>query len=208
MIFYTKVSIADGLKLYKFVKTIFLKHYLKKYRPFLVFLGKFFLTYLLLILAYQVFLSQFDAEGFETDAMTQSVSNQTQDVMAALDYTVELKPSRGEPSVLVVVDGDPVVRIIEGCNAISIMILFAAFIVAFSGSFLRTFGYIVAGILAIHLLNVARIVLLIIGIINYPQYENLLHGVIFPLIIYGFIFLLWVLWVNKFQRYAKKNTSS
>ena len=171
----------------------------------MVFLGKFFLSYLLLIVIYQLFLNQYDAEKFETDGMTQLVAHQTQDVLTGFDYNAKLIPLPTEPSILVTVDKKPIVRIVEGCNAVSIMILFTAFIEAFSGKFLRTFGYILAGILAIHILNVLRIVLLIIGIINYPAYENLLHGVIFPLIIYGFVFLLWVLWINKFQRYAKKN---
>lgn len=171
----------------------------------MVFLGKFFFTYLVLIVIYQFFLSQFDAEKFENDSMTQFVADQTRDVLDAFGYVVELKPHNSEPSVLVLIDKKSVVRIVEGCNAISVMILFAAFIVAFSGKFLRTSGYIVGGVLAIHILNVLRIALLIVGIINYPQYEHLLHGVVFPLIIYGFVFLLWVLWINKFQYHAKKN---
>lgn len=172
----------------------------------MVFLGKFFFTYLLLILIYQLFLNQYDAEKFETDGMTQLVARQAQDALAVFDYGAKLIPLPEEPSVLVMVDRKSIVRIVEGCNAVSIMILFTAFIIAFSGKFLRTFGFIIAGILAIHILNVLRIAFLVIGMINYPEYENLLHGVIFPLIIYGFIFLLWVLWVNKFQRHAKKNT--
>lgn len=171
----------------------------------MLFLGKFFFTYLLLIVIYQFFLSRYDPNKFETDGMTQLVANQVEDVLVLFDYTVGQRPSQSEPSVLILINEKPIVRIVEGCNAISIMILFAAFIVAFSSKFINTFGYIITGILAIHILNIVRIALLIIGIINYPQYENLLHGVIFPLIIYGFVFLLWVIWVNKFQRYAKKN---
>lgn len=88
----------------------------------MVFLGKFFFTYLLLIVIYQFFLSQFDAEKFEADTMTQFVANQTEDIMMAFDYDVELEPYKREPSVLVLVDEKPVVRVVEGCNAISIMI--------------------------------------------------------------------------------------
>lgn len=183
-----------------------MKDYLIKYRPFLVFLGKFFFTYLLLIIIYQLFLNQYDAAKFEADGMTHLVANQTQSVLKAFDYDAKLVPLTNEPSVLVTVNRKPIVRVVEGCNAVSVMILFTAFIVAFSGKFLRTFSFIMAGILAIHILNVLRIALLIMGMLSYPEYDDLLHGVIFPLIIYGFIFLLWVLWVNKFQRYAKKNT--
>jgi hypothetical protein len=37
---------------------------------------------------------------------------------------------------------------------------------------------------------------------HFPQYEHLLQGVVFPLVIYGVVFLLWVVWVNKYSFYA------
>jgi exosortase family protein XrtF len=58
------------------------------------------------------------------------------------------------------------------------------------------------GIILIHVLNIARIALLCIALYNLPQFEHLLHGVIFPLVIYGVVFLLWVIWVNKYSLYA------
>ncbi|MFY0483438.1 exosortase family protein XrtF [Flavobacterium sp. PLA-1-15] len=183
-----------------------MKDYLINYRPFLIFLGKFFLTYLLLILIYQAFLSQYDSKKNEVDGMTQLVANQSEDILNMFNQDVAQRKMKTEPSVVIFIDSSPVVRIVEGCNAVSIMILFTAFIVAFSGKFLRTFGYIIFGIVAIHILNIFRIALLVVGMVNYPQYGDFLHGVLFPLVIYGFIFLLWVLWINKFQRYAKKNT--
>jgi len=84
------------------------------------------------------------------------------------------------------------------------MILFAAFIFAFSSGWKKTFLYIVVGIILIHILNVIRIVLLTMAIDRYPEQEHVLHGVIFPLFIYGVVFLLWVLWVQKFSGYATK----
>jgi hypothetical protein len=32
---------------------------------------------------------------------------------------------------------------------------------------------------------------------------SFLHGVLFPLFIYGVVFILWVIWVSKFSLYAK-----
>jgi len=58
------------------------------------------------------------------------------------------------------------------------------------------------GSILIHLLNIGRIALLCVALYNFPQYEHLLHGVIFPLVIYGIVFLLWVIWVNKYSAYA------
>ncbi|MFY8008070.1 MAG: exosortase family protein XrtF, partial [Flavobacterium sp.] len=61
------------------------------------------------------------------------------------------------------------------------------------------------GLLLIHLLNISRIALLSVALYHFPEQEQLLHDVIFPLIIYGVVFLLWVIWVNKFSLHADKN---
>jgi exosortase family protein XrtF len=70
---------------------------------------------------------------------------------------------------------------------------------------LRTVSYIGLGCIIIHLLNVIRIALLAMALYAYPQYEHLLHGVVFPLFIYSVVFVLWVLWVQKFSGHADKH---
>lgn len=177
-----------------------MKEYFTKYRPFLKFLGVFLLSYLLLIGVYQLYLSQFDESAFEVDGITNLVAEQTKTVLNAFGYTVDLSPSKNDPSVRVAVNLVPVVRIIEGCNAVSVMILFVAFILAFSNGFAKTIGFSLVGLLIIHILNVLRIALLTIGILKYPEYKHILHGVVFPLIIYGTVFILWIVWVTKFTR--------
>ena len=181
-----------------------MREYFIKYRPFLQFLGVFLLSYLLLVGVYQLYLSQFDEAKFEVDGITQIVAEQTKTVLEVFGYEIDLSPSRNDPSVRVAVDSVPVVRIIEGCNAVSVMILFVAFILAFSKGLGKTFGFILAGLLIIHILNILRIAFLTIGIMKYPEYKHILHGVVFPLIIYGTVFLLWIVWVTKFTRNATK----
>jgi exosortase family protein XrtF len=96
-----------------------------------------------------------------------------------------------------------VARIIEGCNAVSVVILFISFVIAFTGRFKQTLAFIIIGTIIIHFFNVLRIALLCMAIFHFPEYEHILHGVIFPLFIYGIVFLLWVIWVNKYSSYAK-----
>jgi exosortase family protein XrtF len=85
------------------------------------------------------------------------------------------------------------------------MILFAAFIVAFSSTFKRTSLFIVGGLLVIHVLNIIRIALLSLGFYYYPEHKAILHDIVFPLFIYGVVFLLWIIWVTKLSGNAKKN---
>ena len=183
-----------------------MRAYFIKYRPFLQFLGTFLATYLVLIVLYQLYLAQFDSTNFEVDDFTHLVARQTQSILSFLGYTVSLSPYPNDPSVLVTINAMPIVRIIEGCNAVSVMILFVAFVLAFSKGFVKTLGFIFFGLFIIHVLNVFRIAFLTIGIMKFPKYEHFLHGVVFPLIIYGTVFLLWIIWVTKFKRNVAKNT--
>ena len=162
-----------------------MKSYFVQYRPFFIFLLKFFLTYGVLMFAYQLYLNSFDAEKFETDSFT------------------ELAPHDSQPSVKLFLNGKFIARVVEGCNAMSVMILFVAFVVAFKGKMKQTIVFVLISILVIHILNILRIALLAIALYHYPEYEHILHGVVFPLFIYGVVFGLWVLWVQKFSLHAK-----
>lgn len=139
--------------------------------------------------------------------MTAMVARQAKDVVLLFGNDATIKPHPKEASYLFYVKNKSVARIVEGCNAASVMILFMAFIVAFSTTFKRTFIYIVAGIFIIHILNVIRVGLLSLGFYYYPDYKDLLHDILFPLFIYGVVFALWVAWVIKFSGNAKKNSS-
>lgn len=185
-----------------------MKAYFLKYRPFLLFLGKFFLTYLLLTVIYQVYLSQFDETKLEIDGLTVSVAKQSEAVLQFFNADASATKHESQPCMKLFFNGKYVARIIEGCNAVSVMILFIAFVVAFSGRWKTTVLFILGGCVLIHLLNIARIVLLCAAMYYYPQQEHILHGVIFPLFIYSVVFLLWVIWVNKFSFYATKIASA
>lgn len=179
-----------------------MKTLLQQYQPFLLFLGKFLLSYVLLTLLYQGYLNQFDASKSEVDVFTQSVAKQTETVLSWFDTQTYTMPNLKEPSIKIIYHNTYVSRVIEGCNALSVIILFAAFVIAFTGKVKPTVLFILFGSVLIHLLNIVRIALLSIGLYHFPQYEQLLHGVVFPLIIYGVVFLLWVIWVNKFSLHA------
>jgi exosortase family protein XrtF len=184
-----------------------LKNLIQQYKPFLLFLGKFAFTYLLLTFLYQFYLGQFDAKKGETDGFTEVVANQTQFLLSFVDDDSYIMPHLEEPSFKLIYKGKYIARIIEGCNAISVMILFIAFVIAFSGKLKNTILFILFGLFLIHILNIIRIALLSIALYHYPNLEHILHGVIFPLVIYGVVFFLWVIWVNKYSSYASSTSS-
>jgi len=160
------------------------------------------LSYLILTFLYQFYLNSFDSSSLEVDAITEIVSVQTQQTIELFNYNSHLEPHPKQNSNMLFVEGKNVARVVEGCNAISVIILFIAFVIAFKGNWKKTGLFILAGSILIYLLNIIRIALIAIALYHYPQHEHLLHGVIFPLFIYGVVFLLWVIWVNKFSIYA------
>lgn len=185
-----------------------MKKYFVIYRPFLVFLGKFLLTYLILTLVYKIYLSLYDVQQFEVDSFTQIVANQTRDLMLLFNCDAGIAPNIKESAVNIFYNQRSMARIIEGCNGLSVIILFISFVVAFSGKIKPTLLFLLGGSLSIHILNVSRIALLCVLMYYYPKQQHLLHGVLFPLFIYGVVFLLWIIWVNKFSKYATRTPQS
>lgn len=179
-----------------------MKKYFIQYRPFLLFLGKFFFVYIILTFIYQFYLSTFCEDCI--DGITENVSFLTEKFSNIV--SVKLTLINNYMHYDIIYKNKIVAKIIEGCNAISVVVLFISFVVAFSGKLKQTLVFILGGSLFIYILNIIRIIILSILIYYYPEQEHILHGVVFPLIIYGAVFILWVIWVNKFSKYAKKQT--
>lgn len=182
-----------------------MKTILLQYRSFFIFLGKFLLFYVFFAVLYKLYLNQYDKGNFEIDIISKNVAYQTVGLInffggEAITYMHDL-----EASMKIIYKEKYAARIVEGCNAISVIILFASFVFAFSNGFKRTLSFIFFGTLLIYGLNIVRIALLTYFLYYYPQYETLLHGTIFPLFIYGVVFILWVLWVTRFSGFNQQN---
>ena len=108
-----------------------MKKYLILYKPFLLFLGKFLLSYLLLTFVYESYLSQFDVKKLEIDGITQLVATQTKDLMVFFHYDADVKPNLTELGIKFFYNQRFIARIIEGCNGVNVIILFVSFVIAF-----------------------------------------------------------------------------
>lgn len=178
---------------------------MKKHKNIIFFLIKFFVTYFILFAIYSFYLenSQQKDKDFKSASITKKVADQTVDVLTFFGYNVETVQHDKEVSMKLIIEGEYTARVIEGCNSISVIILFMAFVVAFSGSIKATVLYLLFGSIFIYVINVLRISLLTVMIYKHPNQIGVLHDIIFPGIIYGTVFLLWVIWVNKFSNYKK-----
>jgi exosortase family protein XrtF len=178
-----------------------MKKKLVQYKPFLLFLTVFFGSYILFTFLYQLFLNSF--EKGEADTATSWVAHNSTEMLSWFYHSAHLEEVKNEPFFLAYFQNRVILRIVEGCNGVSVIILFVSFVLAFSGSLKNTLLFVFGGSLIIYILNVLRIAILTVLLYYFPAQQHLLHGVLFPLIIYGSVFVLWVIWVNKFSKYAK-----
>jgi len=146
-----------------------------------------------------------DGSTYYPDYLTNLVAKQSESLLHTFGYNASIAPHPEEPSMKLIINNKFVARVVEGCNSISILILFISFMIAFAGKFKPTFLYILAGSVLIYVVNLLRIAILSIGLYHYPWRREELHTVIFPLIIYGMVFLLWMFWINRFSSLKKEH---
>ena len=182
-----------------------MKSLLIKYKSVIRFIVTFLAVYGVLTIGYNVYLNASDGSKFYPDYLTHLVAEHTNALLNSVGYQTDIVAHPSEPSIKIIINGKYVARVIEGCNGISIIIMFLSFIVAFAGKFKTTFFYGLAGSIIIYAFNLIRIVILSIGLYHYPWRREILHTVIFPMLIYGTVFLLWMVWVNRFSKKVKSN---
>ena len=177
---------------------------MKNNKTVLLFLTKFFGVYLILFLLYSFYLKLNNPNdsfsALKCDAITQNVANKTLWVLKTAGFDAEIEPHKTENSIKLILNKTYVARVVEGCNSVSVIILFISFIIAFSGTFKNTILFIFFGGILIYAANIVRIAFIAVALYKFPEYEKILHDVVFPLIIYGLTFLLWILWVRKFSK--------
>jgi exosortase family protein XrtF len=175
-------------------------------KAIILFLAKFFISYFLLVALYTIYLSKTQEKTnlYACSPITTTVAKQTVSMIEFLGYDAEIEQHQDELSIKILVNNKYVSKVIEGCNSISIIILFLAFIIAFSGRLLPTIIYGIVGSALIYVINIFRIAVISIEILKYPKYQEFFHGILFPVIIYGMVCLLWLIWVRKYATLNKK----
>lgn len=176
-----------------------MKALLLKYKLVIRFMLTFLTVYIVFSFSYKLYLDLSDGVKYYPDYLTNVVAKQSMELLRVAGYDAYVVPHPDELSLKVIINGKYLARVIEGCNSVSVIILFISFVIAFSGRPKTTFFYILTGSVLIYVVNLIRVVLLSIGLLHYPWRREVLHTVIFPAIIYGTVFILWMFWVNRFS---------
>ncbi|MBI3519751.1 MAG: archaeosortase/exosortase family protein [Bacteroidetes bacterium] len=97
------------------------------------------------------------------------------------------------------IDGSNGVWIGGPCNGVTLMFLFAIFVIAYPGNVKNKLWYLPLGILTVFSINILRIIALALIAYYAPQYLDFNHTYTFTFIAYSAVFGLWMLWANKFS---------
>ena len=92
----------------------------------------------------------------------------------------------------------------RGCMGRNIMLGYVALITVFPGKFIHKLWYIPMGLVVITIVNILRISGLAITAYCCPEYSDINHYLVFKIVSWIIIFLMWVIWFNKFSPFVKK----
>lgn len=98
------------------------------------------------------------------------------------------------------------IGIYQACNGLELMILYAGFILAFSGRLQIKLLFITGGIAALYLMNILRLVMLGYISIEHPLHFQFAHKYLFNLIVYAVTFFLWMGYVAVSFKKVKTQT--
>lgn len=158
------------------------------------FLIKALLLYLAWFFLYESWLKE---SGVPDKFLTQLTAKAGLQGMQWLGYS-SAEVYHGNHMSQIYLDDARLLGIAHECNALILFVMFAGFIVAFPGRWIHKLAYIAAGTAFIWLLNCWRVLMLLLIQVHYPAALDFNHKYTFTLLVYGFIFGLWMLWVKKF----------
>lgn len=97
-------------------------------------------------------------------------------------------------------------RIVWSCTPLKQIFIWTCIMVATPKNEWKKWGYTLLGILLLYFFNIFRITCITLFIEFHPEWFELLHTYIFKYLFYGFMFLLWVIYVEKIRHHETTNT--
>lgn len=124
-------------------------------------------------------------------------------LLRALGYDLIPEPPNAEMLRTIGVQGGTLLWIGDPCNGVSLFAVYLIFLLAYPGPARHKLWFGVLGVLSIHLINLFRVAALCL--ITRIDYEllNFNHDYTFYVVVYGWVFLLWWIWVKRFGALAR-----
>jgi exosortase family protein XrtF len=163
-------------------------------KAILLFLIKFIGLYIVLNTVYGFWIAHYEPLA---DPLTRIVTDHTASLISITEDNITVGEVINSPNVPIRQEGRTIVSVFEGCNSINVMIVFLAFVVAFTGTARKTVAFTAIGLTLIYVFNLFRVGLLFYIAKYYPHNLYFFHKYLFTGLLYGLVFLLWFYWVRK-----------
>jgi exosortase family protein XrtF len=140
-------------------------------------------------------------EDNKIDSIT-LVGRNTEQLLDLFPADVATEEKKEETFIKLIYNHKYVARIIEGCNAISIIILFISFVVSFSGKLKPTLLFFWRKRTGLRIKCDANRHAECLDV-SFSWPSVFLARCVIPSVYLWVVFILWVIWVSKFSLYAK-----
>ena len=169
--------------------------------PLYRFLITALLLYVVWYVGYELILRPW---GWLDDLAIGNLSYMGNRILAAMGYAMHPEHALDKGYRTVIIDGSSGIWIGQECNGLELFALFTGFIIAFPGPWKKKLVYIPLGIVAIHFINLFRVIGLAIVTLSWPDTFDINHTYTFTMFVYGFVFLLWYWWAVRFSGVVKQ----
>ncbi|HEY0978061.1 MAG TPA: hypothetical protein VGE21_11390 [Flavobacteriales bacterium] len=125
-------------------------------------------------------------------------------ILRALGHELIPEPENAEKLRTIGVQGGHLLWIGKPCNGLSLFVVYLIFLIAYPGPWKHKLWFGLLGLLSIHLINALRVAALCIIVTIDYEWLNFNHDYTFYVIVYGWVFLLWYIWVKRFSTLKTK----
>ena len=119
-------------------------------------------------------------------------------ILTGLGHELIPEPANAGNIRTIGVQGGHLLWIGDPCNGVGLFAVYLIFLIAYPGPWRHKTWFAVLGLLSIHLINAVRVAALCIIVTYDYELLNFNHDYTFYVVVYGWVFLLWAVWVRWF----------
>jgi exosortase family protein XrtF len=124
-------------------------------------------------------------------------------ILTGLGHTLIPEPENAEQIRTIGIQGGHLLWIGDACNGLGLFAVYLIFLIAFPGPWKHKLWFAAIGLLTIHFINALRIAALCLVVSIDYELLNFNHDYTFYVVVYGWVFLLWFLWVKRFSNSSR-----
>ena len=164
-----------------------------RFKPVFVFIGTFLFLYVIGNLAYGWMIESYRPAA---DPFTREVTRELASCLSWFGFDAVTWETADHHDIRVFWNNRNVIAVYEGCNGLNVLIVWWSFLLAIGPRVGRMWWFGLGGSIAIHALNLLRLLLLFAVAVYWPRQFYFVHKYLFTAFIYFFVFAGWLWWLH------------